>query len=123
MPEQPGIIAGNVTVVRERIERAATRAGRSPEDITLVSVSKTTPAEKIQEAYAAGVRHFGESRTQEWEAKAPLLAGLDATWHLVGHLQRNKATRALTLFHEIDSVDNLPLAERLERGAGDGRHH
>jgi len=67
------------------------------------------------------VRHFGESRTQEWEAKAPLLANLAATWHLVGHLQRNKAARALSLFHEIDSLDSLPLAEKLERGAGDGR--
>ena len=58
---------------------------------------------------------------QEWEAKAPLLADLGATWHLVGHLQRNKAARAVTLFHEIDSLDTLPLAEKLERGAGEGR--
>ncbi len=121
MPEHPDTIAGNVAEVGERIEKAANRAGRQPEEITLVAVSKTIPAERIQEAYSAGVRHFGESRTQEWEAKAPLLVGLDATWHLVGHLQRNKAARAVNLFHEIDSLDTLPLAEKLERGAGDGR--
>jgi PLP dependent protein len=121
MPEQAGTIAENVARVGERIEQAAGRAGRRPEDITLVAVSKTIPVERMQEAFSAGVRHFGESRTQEWDAKAPLLADLDATWHLVGHLQRNKAARALTLFHEIDSLDSLPLAEKLERGAGDGR--
>lgn len=120
MPEPPRSIAGNVAFVHERIEKAATRAGRRAEEITLVAVSKTIPAERIQEAYSAGVRHFGESRTQEWETKAPLLASLNATWHLVGHLQRNKAARALTLFHEIDSLDTLPLAEKLERGAADG---
>jgi PLP dependent protein len=114
-------IAGNLARVGERIAKAAGRAGRRPEEITLVAVSKTLPAERIQEAFAAGVRHFGESRTQEWEAKAPQLADLDATWHLVGHLQRNKAARAISLFHEIDSLDSLPLAEKLERGAGEGR--
>jgi hypothetical protein len=118
---QPGSIPANVAAVRERIEKAATRAGRRPEEVTLVAVSKTIPPEQIQEAYSAGVRHFGESRTQEWETKAPTLVSLGATWHLVGHLQRNKAARALTLFHEIDSLDTLPLAERLERGTSDGR--
>ena len=121
MAEQPEMIAANVARVSERIERAARRAGRRPEEITLVAVSKTIPVESIQEAFSAGVRHFGESRTQEWETKAPLLADVDATWHLVGHLQRNKAVRALSLFHQIDSLDSLPLAEKLERGAGDGR--
>jgi PLP dependent protein len=121
MIEQPETIAANVARVGERIERAAARAGRRPEDVTLVAVSKTIPAERVQEAFSAGVRHFGESRTQEWEAKAPLLADVAATWHLVGHLQRNKAARAVSLFHEIDSLDSLPLAEKLERGAGDGR--
>jgi PLP dependent protein len=121
MAEPADTIAGNVARIGEQIERAAGRSGRRPEQITLVAVSKTIPAESMQEAFSAGVRHFGESRTQEWEAKAPLLAGLDATWHLVGHLQRNKAVRALALFHEIDSLDSLPLAEKLERGAGDGR--
>jgi PLP dependent protein len=121
MAEPASTIAENVTRIRERIERAVSRASRRPDEVTLVAVSKTIPADGIQEAFSAGVRHFGESRTQEWEAKAPLLANLDATWHLVGHLQRNKAARALSLFHEIDSLDSLPLAEKLERGAGDGR--
>jgi pyridoxal phosphate enzyme (YggS family) len=121
MAEQADRIAGNVARIGKQIEDAACRVGRRPEEITLVAVSKTIPAERMQEAFAVGVRHFGESRTQEWEAKAPLLTDLDATWHLVGHLQRNKAVRALTLFHEIDSLDSLPLAEKLERGAGDGR--
>jgi PLP dependent protein len=121
MAEQANTIAGNVARVRERIDQAAGRAGRRPAEITLVAVSKTIPVEGIQQAFSAGVRHFGESRTQEWESKAPLLADLDATWHLVGHLQRNKAVRAISLFHQIDSLDSLPLAEKLERGAGDGR--
>jgi hypothetical protein len=121
MTEHTGTIAGKLEWVNEHIARAAGRAGRRPEDVTLVAISKTIPVERIREAFAAGVRHFGESRTQEWEAKAPLLADLSAFWHLVGHLQRNKAARALTLFHEVDSVDTLPLAEKLERGAGDGR--
>jgi PLP dependent protein len=67
------------------------------------------------------VRHFGESRVQEWESKAPALEDLEATWHMIGHLQRNKAARAVNLFHSVDSVDGLPLAERLDRAAGEGR--
>jgi pyridoxal phosphate enzyme (YggS family) len=121
MAQQAGTIAENVARVVGRIERAVGRAGRRPNEITLVAVSKTIPVEQMREAFSAGVRHFGESRAQEWEAKAPLLADLAATWHLVGHLQRNKAVRALSLFHEIDSLDSLPLAEKLEHGAGDGR--
>jgi pyridoxal phosphate enzyme (YggS family) len=114
-------IAENVAAVRERIERAAMRGKRNLAEITLVGVSKGVPPELIREAFAAGVRHFGESRVQEWESKATQLEDLDATWHLVGHLQRNKAARAVSLFHTVDSVDGLPLAERLDRAAGDGR--
>jgi len=108
-------IAENLARIRERIERAASRAGRPAEQITLVAVSKTHPAERIREAHGAGLRHFGENRVQEWETKCASLSDLDATWHLVGHLQGNKATRAAQLFHSIDSVDTLALAERLER--------
>jgi len=108
-------IAENLARIRERIERAASRAGRPAEQITLVAVSKTHPAERIREAHGAGLRHFGENRVQEWESKCASLSDLDATWHLVGHLQGNKATRAAQLFHSIDSVDTLALAERLER--------
>ena len=108
-------IAENLARIRERIERAASRAGRRAEEITLVAVSKTHAAERIREAYGEGVRHFGENRVQEWESKYASLSDLEATWHLIGHLQSNKATRAARLFHRIDSVDTLALAERLER--------
>jgi uncharacterized pyridoxal phosphate-containing UPF0001 family protein len=108
-------IAANLEAVRERIRRAAARAGRKGEEITLVAVSKTFPAESIRLAYAAGVRHFGENRIQEWEKKQPLVEDLDATWHLVGHLQSNKAGRAVRLFHSMDSLDTISLAQKLDR--------
>ncbi len=117
MGVQTSSIAANLEILRERILRAAQRAGRRPEEITLVAVSKTFPAESVRQAYAAGVRHFGENRVQEWEAKQPLLVDLDATWHLVGHLQSNKAIRAARLFHTIDSLDRLELAQKLDRAA------
>jgi pyridoxal phosphate enzyme (YggS family) len=81
----------------------------------MVAVSKTFPVESIRAAYSAGLRHFGENRVQEWESKQPLLNDLDATWHLVGHLQSNKVGRAVQLFDEIDSVDSVSLAEKLAR--------
>ncbi len=121
MPGSVRPIADNVSAIQEQIERAALRGKRRLDEITLIGVSKGVPAEFIREAFNAGVRHFGESRVQEWESKAPLLEDLEATWHLIGHLQRNKAARALSLFHTIDSVDGLPLAERLDRAAGEGR--
>ncbi len=109
-------IADNVARVQERIAAAAARAGRRVEEITLVAVSKTFPAERIREAYDAGVRHFGENRVQEWEGKAAALADLHgAVWHLVGHLQSNKARRAVELFSAIDSVDSVALGQRLDR--------
>jgi PLP dependent protein len=114
METKAASIAANVARVRERIARAAERAGRRPDEITLVAVSKTFPAEAVREAFAAGIRHFGENRVQEWERKQPHLADLDATWHLVGHLQSNKARRAVRLFHTIDSLDSLSLAQRLD---------
>lgn len=114
-------IANNLAAIRERIERAAGRAKRRPEEITLVGICKGVSAERIREAFLAGVRHFGESRVQEWESKAPHLEDLEASWHLVGHLQRNKTSRAVGLFHTVDSLDSLPLAERLDRAAGEGR--
>jgi pyridoxal phosphate enzyme (YggS family) len=89
--------------------------------VVIVGISKTFPAERIREAFECGIRHFGENRVQEWEAKAPVVDGLPATWHLVGHLQRNKAARAIRLFHTIDSLDSLPLAEKLNHVAPEGR--
>jgi pyridoxal phosphate enzyme (YggS family) len=107
--------AENLAHVLERIERAASRAGRRPGDITLIGVSKTHSATQIRELNEAGVRHFGENRVQEWESKHASVADLDATWHFIGHLQSNKVSRAVQLFHAIDSVDSVALAERLEK--------
>jgi PLP dependent protein len=119
MPEQNSSIAANLARVRERISRAAKRAGRRADEIRLVAVSKTFPAEAILVAYEAGLRDFGENRVQEFEAKQPKLAHLDATWHLIGHLQTNKAKRAAQLFDHVDSVDSLALAQKLELAADD----
>ena len=105
----------NLFRIQERIAGAANRAGRRVEEITLIGVSKTHPASAIREAYDAGVRHFGENRVQEWEGKRSGTDGLAATWHLVGHLQKNKGARAAKLFHCIDSVDDYALAQRLDR--------
>jgi pyridoxal phosphate enzyme (YggS family) len=112
-------IRDNFSIVQERLALAAAKAGRRVEDVTLIAVSKTHPAEAIRMAYAAGLRHFGENRVQEWQGKRAAVGDLPATWHLVGHLQSNKATRAASLFHAIDSVDDLALAQRLDRARGE----
>ncbi len=112
---EPQRIRDNLSRVREQIAAAAQRAGRQSEEITLIGVSKTHPAEAIRAAYEAGLRHFGENRVQEWEGKRAALGDLNATWHLVGHLQSNKAARAAGLFHSVDSLDDFGLAQRLER--------
>ena len=103
--------------VLERIERAARRAGRDPSDVTLVAVSKTVPAERVQAAIDAGLRELGENRVQEAAAKIPATSG--GSWHLIGPLQSNKAGRAVELFDTIQSVDSLDLARRLDRLAGE----
>jgi pyridoxal phosphate enzyme (YggS family) len=117
-------IRENLQLVRQKIEAAAHRASRKPEEIHLIGVSKTHPADAIREAYGAGLRHFGENRVQEWEGKLGALADLSATWHLIGHLQSNKAARATKVFHSVDSVDDWSVAQRLDRaqaekGTGD----
>src|SRR2546427_2425627 len=109
------LVPENLLRIQERIASAAARAGRRPEEIILIGVSKTHPASAIREAYEAGVRHFGENRVQEWEGKRAGTEGLVATWHLVGHLQSNKTARAAKLFHSIDSVDDFAVAKRLDR--------
>jgi PLP dependent protein len=111
--------AEKLACVRERIERAASRAGRQAEEITLIAVSKMHSAAQIQELYDAGVRHFGENRVQEWESKRAHIADLDATWHMIGHLQSNKAARTVWLFDCVDSVDSMGLADRLDRAKKD----
>lgn len=114
MSSASGELAENLSQVRERIALAASRAGRRAEEITLVAVSKTHSARKIQGLYDAGVRHFGENRVQERESKLPRLSVREATWHMIGHLQKNKAVRAAQLFDTIDSVDSAALAEKLD---------
>jgi pyridoxal phosphate enzyme (YggS family) len=119
-------IAGNVARVRERIASAAfhcvSTGGRAADEITLIAVSKTVPAEAIRAAYAAGVRHFGENRVQEWERKRAALEDLPGTvWHLIGGLQSNKVRRAAKVFDRVDSVDSAELAGRLNQAAGELR--
>ncbi len=109
-------IIENISLVRGNIEQAARRAGRDPKDITLVAVSKTFPAEAITAAVQAGTTDIGESRIQEATAKIDAL-GRIATWHLIGHLQSNKAARAVEYFDMIQSVDTVGIAEKISRHA------
>jgi PLP dependent protein len=113
-----GSIAENIRLIRERIAKAADRAGRAPEDIALLAISKTFPVESIGEAAEAGLRLFGENRVQEAERKIPALSGIpELEWHLVGHLQTNKAGRAAELFKVIHSVDSVKLALKLNQAS------
>src|SRR5580658_3010948 len=107
-------IAENVKRVGERIAHAAAAARRRAEGVALVAVSKTFPSEAIAAGYAAGVRQFGENRVQEFERKREELEDLEACWHLIGHLQSNKARKAARLFECVDSVDSVELARRLD---------
>jgi pyridoxal phosphate enzyme (YggS family) len=112
------LIADNIARIRERMHQAAARAGRDPNHITVMAVSKTFPAESIREAYAAGLRTFGENRVQEFAGKAPQAQALKhARFHLIGHLQSNKAAKAVELFDAVDSVDSARLAEKLNAAA------
>jgi PLP dependent protein len=109
-------IAQNLRIVQGRVAAAATACGRSPGEITLLAVSKTFPVETIAQAIAAGQLHFGENRVQEAESKiAQLRETPGIEWHLVGHLQSNKANRAARLFDVVHSVDSLKLAEKLNQ--------
>lgn len=111
-------ISSNIAEVRERIARAAARVRRRPEEITLMAASKTVEPARIREAYQAGLRVFGENRVQEFAEKSGGLADLkDAEWHLIGHLQSNKAAKAAQFFQAIDSVDSLRLADKLDQAA------
>src|SRR6185437_4638610 len=111
-------IVENIAAVREKINAAALRTGRNPSDITLIAVSKTFPAENIREAYGSSLRIFGESRVQEFTEKAAALNDLqNIDWRMIGHLQTNKAAKAAELFHAVDSLDSLRLAEKLNSAA------
>jgi len=111
-------IASNLAEVRERIAESARRAGRQPSEITLVAVSKTFSADRMREAWAAGQREFGENKVQEGLQKIADTADSPARWHLIGHLQSNKAKKAATTFACIQSVDSVELLQRLDHGAG-----
>ncbi|HKZ79648.1 MAG TPA: YggS family pyridoxal phosphate-dependent enzyme [Pyrinomonadaceae bacterium] len=98
-----------------RIEAAARRCGRRSEELTLIAVTKTHPAETVRQALTLGMRDFGENRVQEAEPKILELGADAARWHLIGHLQANKARRAIKLFDMIHSLDSVSLAQRLNR--------
>ena len=116
MPLDAGI-ASNLSSVRRRIHAAAQRANRSPAEITLVAVSKTFGPDSVQEAALSGQLSFGENRVQEAATKAAALTTLDLDWHLIGHLQANKARKAVALFNWIQSVDSLDLLLKLDAAA------
>lgn len=108
-------ISENLARVRETIERACRGAGREPDSIAICAVTKSVPPDDVRAAARAGIRIFGENRVQEAESKIPLLQDLEGLvdWRMIGHLQGNKARRAIELFDAIDSVDSFALAERL----------
>ncbi|SMB94420.1 hypothetical protein SAMN00808754_1029 [Thermanaeromonas toyohensis ToBE] len=108
----------NIEQVLERIARAASKVGRSLEEITLVAVTKTVPPELIREAVALGLKDLGENRVQELLKKQPLLADLEINWHLIGHLQRNKVKYVWNRVKLIHSLDSLELARELDKRAG-----
>jgi PLP dependent protein len=124
-------IADNLARLHQQIDHACRRANRPPAEVALMAVSKMHPAEVILEAHAAGQRLFGENRVQEFAEKFPVLASLSgrmrssspsaqdpyAQYHLIGPLQSNKTTRAAELFHSIDTVDSLKIAQRLNSAA------
>src|SRR5437016_12070272 len=115
-------VSQNLERVREQIAHAAAKAGRIVEDVELVAITKTHPAEKAREAIEAGQTLFGESRVQEARAKIPELPS-NLRWHFVGHLQKNKIRHALPLFELFHSVDSLALAHEMNRIADeDGMH-
>lgn len=111
------MVTDNLNAVRERIAKACATSGRDIKDVRLIAVSKTKPEEMIREAYAAGQREFGENKVQEMCAKAEAMADLDITWHLIGHLQKNKVRKAVAVAAMIHSVDSLELAAEIQKEA------
>ena len=112
-------LAARLTAVRERIAAAANAAGREAEEVKLIAISKTHPASVIRTLIELGATDLGENRVQEAEEKITEIGRERACWHLVGHLQANKARRAVNLFEVIHSVDSLDLAQRLDRLCGE----
>ena len=112
------MIAENLASIRARIREAATRAGRDPATIRLVAAAKGQESSKVQEALAAGVKIFGHNYVQEAERQKPLVTSPEVQIHMIGHLQKNKAGKAVELFDVIETVDNEELARALDRRAG-----
>lgn len=110
-------IADNVARIQSAVAQHAAAANRDPSDVTIVAVSKTMPIDRIEAAHHAGMRHFGENRVQEAEGKIGTVELAGVKWHLIGHLQTNKARAAAKLFDVIQSVDSLRVAEALSREA------
>ena len=116
-------MAANIDHVRSMIAEAALRVGRAPEEITLVAVSKTMPVELVQMAYNLGVTDFGENRVQEALPKIAAFHPQGLHWHMIGHLQSNKASKVVSPFYCVHSVDSLHLAQTLSRHAGEQGNH
>jgi hypothetical protein len=116
-------IADNLEQVEERIAGAAERSGRSPDEVTLVAVTKTFPADVVLTAYEAGLRHFGENRAREGISKIttlePYLSDSHPTWHMIGHIQSRKAKRVVEFYDYVHSLDRLKIADRLSRYAAE----
>lgn len=109
-------VAENIIQIKRRIERSCQKVSRSPDEITLIAVTKTVGIDAINDALGSSIEHFGENRVQEAEQKIEQI-GAKATWHLIGHLQTNKVKKALQLFDMIHSVDSLHLAEEINKRA------
>ena len=115
-------IAARLAEIRARIDAAARSAGRDPAAVRLIAVSKTFPIDAVREAYDAGQRDFGENRVQEALQKIAQSTDLSIRWHLLGHLQTNKARKAAPAFAMIQSVDSVELLEKLDRAAAETGH-
>jgi pyridoxal phosphate enzyme, YggS family len=111
------MVTDNLLQIRSRIAAACERSGRPQESVRLIAVSKTKPSEMIREAYSAGQTEFGENKVQEMCAKAEELKDLSITWHLIGHLQKNKVRKAVAVAAMIHSVDTLELAAEIQKEA------
>src|SRR6516162_3911824 len=112
-------LAANIEHVRSVITESALRVGRAPKEVTLVAVSKTMPVELVQMAYNLGVTDFGENRDQEALPKIAAFHPQGLRWHMIGHLQSNKASKVVSPFYSVQSVDSLHLAQTLNRHAGE----
>jgi pyridoxal phosphate enzyme (YggS family) len=110
-------IAEHLAEIRRRVAEAARRSGRPPSDVTLIAVSKTFGVEAVREAWAAGQRDFGENKVQEALQKIEATAEIEIRWHLIGHLQSNKARKAARAFQYIHSIDSVDLIRRLDADA------